>query len=319
MQKNTLIIICLLLINILHAQIAPQNVLLQKCLFSYTHQYKYLEGPKAFAYARVALGEKDSCAWTQKSVSIENAKNIALNACKDKKIDAQCKIVDINNTWMAQEGDFSTIVPADNTPLSVQESAQLLKQAKKLVLGECLSLFNIHIQDKGHKVFAYSVDEDGRFACATSKEHQTLRKAALIAIKQCETQRTTMGDKAPKHSCLSLCDGKKILVLARDFNLTLQQKRNTVLDLKQYQNYVNKAEKYFTKKCLTQYKYYLRAKDHKAFYIAKDNKNKMICTYSLNQFTIASAKKQALKKCEMDVKFKKIQSPCKLFDINLML
>jgi len=318
MPKNTLIIIFLLLINILSAQIAPQNILLQKCLFSYTTQYKYLKSPKAFAYARVQLGEKDSCAWSQKAMNLKNAKTIALTACREKRIDAQCKIVDMNNTWIVQENDFTTIVPADNTPLSPHKYTQLTNQAKKLVLGECLSLFNTHLKDKGHKVFAYSVDEDGRFACGTSQEYQTLREAALIAIQRCEMKRTTMANKAPKHTCLSLSDGKKILLSDKDFNLKLQKKTNTFLDLKSYHAYVQKAKKHLSGPCLTQYKYYLRVKEHKAFYIAKGKKGEITCSHSFNQFTISSAKKQALKKCETAVKFKKTHPACKLFDLNLL-
>ncbi|MCF6243437.1 MAG: hypothetical protein L3J43_00180 [Sulfurovum sp.] len=317
-MKRYAFILSLLLMNLTHAQVAPENILLQKCLFTYTTHYKYLKGDKAFAYARVALGEEDTCTWAHKATSPKDAKSIALKVCKQENINAECKIVDLNNKWLVQEGDFSTVIPPDNTPLPSENIKQLKTKAKTIVLGECLSLFNTHLQDKGHKVFAYSVDEDGAFTCGVSREQQTLRQAAIIANKICEKQKISMNTKAPKHPCLSLSDGKKILVSAKDYNITLHQKTNKLLTTPSYNTYISKANKHFSGSCLTQYKYFLRIKDHKAFYFAKSTAGKVVCSYSFNQFTINAAKKSARKKCETAAKFKKITQKCQLYSLDLL-
>jgi len=318
MKKNSLIFILLIFMGTAYAQVAPKNILLNKCLFSYTTHYPYLKGNKAFAYVRVALGEEDYCTWSHKASSVENARASALNACKQQHIDAECKIVDVDNTWLVQEGDFSSITPPDNTPLSKQQHTLLTNKAKNIVLGECLVLFNTHMQDKGHKVFAYSVDADGRYACGTTHEYQTLRQAALDALGKCEETKKSMGKEAPKHTCLPFSDGKNILAGAHDYNLTLHKKTNKYLNLESYQSYVDKAKAYLSGPCLTQYKYYLRIKDHRAFYMAKDSEGKIACGHSFGQFTIASAKKYAYEKCKTSTKFKKINAKCTLYSLDLL-
>ena len=300
----------------LYAEMAIQNVLLQHCHDSYHNLYRYLKGDKAFAYARVKLGEKDYCVWSHKATSEENAKNSALQACRQQPIDAQCKIVDVNGKWSVKDGAFSMIIPADNTPLSQMQYKKLTNQAKDIVLDECLSLFYTHLQDKGHKVFAYSVDEDGRYACGASKEHQTLRTAALAALKVCEEQRRFMKKKAPKNPCLSFCDGKKILANAEHFKIALHKKANRYMRQDTYLAYVKNAKQYLSDFCLTQYKYYLRDKEHKAFYIAQDTQGNVVCGRSVNKFTIASAKNHALKLCEKSVKTKRLQATCEPFIIE---
>jgi hypothetical protein len=300
-----------------HAQIPFDNILLDKCLFAYTQTYKYIKNHKAFAYARVAVGEEDYCAWSQAVHNQESARATALKACKEANIDAKCKIVDVNNAWLVGEGDFSIIIPADQTALLPAKVTALVSEANTLVLGECITLFKKHLHDKGHKVFAYTIDEDGYYSCATSKEHQTLRKAALVALKRCEDTRISFPTKMSKNPCLSFSDGKKILVGVKEYNLTLDKKPNTFVSQEVYKKYVKKAKQELHGACLTQFKYYLKNKDHKAFYIAKDTQDKLVCGLSFDSFTIASAKKQALEKCESAVKRKKIDAKCKLFGLNL--
>jgi len=303
--------------NFSYAQVAPENILLDKCLFSYTKTYKYLKKNKAFAYARVAVGEEDYCAWTHSMHNASSAQNVALEACKKRVVDATCKIVDINDAWITEEDDFSMVIPADNTPFAPKKRIAIINEAQNLVLGECLTLFKEHLDDKGHKVFAYSIDENGNFACATTKEHQTLRKAAIVAVKKCEDQKIFMQKLAPKAPCLSFFDGKNILVKAKDFNITLDKKPNIFLSQKDYLKEIAKAKHTLFGPCLTQYKYYLRNKDHKAFYIAKDTKGNLVCGLSFDSFTISSAKKQALKKCQNTVKRKKLSAICQLYSLNL--
>jgi hypothetical protein len=311
-----LYIFLFILSNFVYAQVPPKHILLEKCLFSYTKTYKHLKKNKAFAYARVAIGEEDYCTWTQGMYDVSSAQKIALEACKKVDMNATCKIVDVNDVWITKEGDFSTVIPADNTPLSAQKRADVIKEVEDIVLGECLDIFKRHLDDKGHKVFAYSIDEDGNFACATSKEHQTLRKAAIVAIKKCEDHKKTMQGFTPKMPCLSLFDGKNILANAKDFNITLDKKPNVFVDQKMYKEYVEEVKEKLYGACLVQYKYYIRNIDHKAFYIAKGKKGKLVCGLSFGGFTIASAKKEARKKCEDAAKRKKIDAKCELFSLN---
>ncbi len=312
------ILIIAISVNSLYAQIDPKNILLNKCLFSYTKYYPYLKGHKAFAYARVALGEEEYCTWSHGASSIEIARASALAACRQQKIDAECKIIDVNNTWLVQEGDFSIIIPPANKPLSQESYTILLNEAKKLVLGECLRLFDRHLKQKEHKVFAYSIDADGKYACGTTQAYQTLRQAALDAMQRCEEAKKSMGQDAPKHRCLPLSDGKKILAGVNDYNLTLHKKSNIFPNTQDFHNYINQAKKDFFGACLTQYKYYLRLKDHRAFYIAKSAKGEIACGYSFNQFTIDTAKKTAYEKCKTSAKFKKIDQPCTLYSLDLL-
>ena len=91
---------------------------------------------------------------------------------------------------------------------------------------ECLSLFKKHLKDKGHKVFAYSIDEDGKFVCATSKEHRTLRKTALVALEVCEETKTSLKNMAPINKCHALFDGRNIHLGVKEYNLTIDKKPN---------------------------------------------------------------------------------------------
>ncbi len=318
MKKIYLIFIVFLLANTLNAQVAPKNILLNKCFFSYTIYYPYLKENKAFAYVRVPLGEEDYCTWSHNASSIENARTSALNACKQQNINAECKIIDVNNNWLVQESDFSIIIPPDNIPLSQQKYTMLTNKAKDIVLGTCFVLFDTHMKDKGHKVFAYSVDEDGKYACGVTHKYQTLRQAALDAIERCEETKRSMGKEAPKHPCLPFSDGKNILAGVHDYNLTLHKKTNKYLNIESYQSYLDKAKAYLSGPCLMQYKYYLRVKDHRAFYMAKDSEGKIACGHSFGQFTIASAKKNAYKKCKTSTKFKKINAKCTLYSLDLL-
>jgi len=305
--------------NALWAQMAAPNVLLQRCYYDYVNIYKYLKEDKAFAYARVELGEEDYCVWSHKATSESHAINSALQACRKKPIDAQCKIVDINGNWSVPDGAFSSILPPDNTPLSTQLYAQLVAQARNIVLGECFTLFERHLQDKGHKAFAYSVDEDGKFACASSKEQQTLRTAGMIALKRCEEQKHSMGKNAPKNQCLTYSAGKKIYLSAKDYQLTLHPKNTTYMMQKEYLQYVNEGEKYLSGACMVQYKYYLRDKEHKAFYVARDEQGQVACGRSVNAFTVSYAKKDAFKKCVKSMRQKKLEAKCELFMLNSAL
>jgi len=317
MKKITLLFILFAYTYFTFAQVAPKNILLQKCLFSYAKIYKILKGHKAFAYARVSLGEKDYCAWSQETNNVENARKFALNGCKQAHIDAPCKIIDIDNKWLVQEEDFSRIEPPDNTPLSQKELDALTSKTKNILVGKCIPLFQEHLHHRGHKVFAYSIDKEGQYACATAKEQETLRQAAIIALDKCEKKRTSMEKKAPKHRCLSLSDGRNILIGARDFNLTLNAKSNLPLSIQKYQDLIQKATPLLSDACLSQYKYYLRGKEHKAFYVAKDVKGNSACGQSINQFTIKAAKAHALTQCHISAKVNKVKTPCTLFSLNL--
>ena len=317
MYKYLLVLV--LFLDALYAQMAIQNVLLQRCHDSYSNVYRHLKGDKAFAYARVKLGEEDYCVWSYKASNEKNAINSALQSCRQQPINAQCKVVDVNGKWFVEDGDFSSIMPANNTPLEKVQYDALTNQAKKIVLGECLSIFNTHLQDKGHKVFAYSIDEDGNYACGSTKEHQTLRTAAIVALKICEDKRIFMEEKAPTNPCLSFSTGRKILVSAKNYKLTLDKKINRYLGQDEYRHYLREGEKYLTGACLTQYKYYLRDQDHKAFYIAQDGQGKVACGRSVGKFTVASAKKDALNKCLRSTKQEKIVAKCELFVVNYRL
>ncbi len=298
---------------------APESILNSTCLNYYQTKYKTLKQHKAFVYAREKDTGKDRCQWHYGADTVENAKKAALKACAKQQLNAECLIVDADDKYLVKKGDFSLIVPVDKTPLSDTQKEALINQAKAIVRGNCLVFYKGYLKDAEHRVFAYSLDPDGKYACGKSFGNN-LKSLKLSALKACNTNKKNRGLNAPKSECKVYAVNKEILLGASDFGVTITPKSDNYLSSEEYSDYLNQAKEIINEgPCLFQFKYYLRGSQHQAFYLANDKKGKQACGRAEDAFTPEIASKEALKNCQASVKKKKLKADCKLYAKNFKI
>ncbi|WP_165874669.1 ankyrin repeat domain-containing protein [Cocleimonas flava] len=313
---NKLLVLILLFPALSWAVPAPERILNKSCLNAYQTQYKNLKQHKAFVYVREEKTGKDRCQWHYGAKDVETAKREAIKSCAKHQLNAECLVVDADGTYLVKEGDFSQITPADNTPLSDSQKEALMAEAKKLVLGNCLPFYETHLKDKEHRVFTYSLDADGKYACGKSFG-DNLQSVTQSALKACNTNKSKRGKNAPKSACKVYAENKQILLSADDFGLNLVPKSDKYLSSSEYSEYLNKGREIINEgPCLFQFKYYLRGSQHQAFYLANDKSGKQACGRAEGAFSPDLADSEALKKCQANVKKKKLQASCKRYAKN---
>jgi len=239
------ILISLLLLPIyLSANLSPKNVMTSSCLQSYQQAYQSHKTHKAFSYAREAETGTDRCGWGYGNATIEEAKKAAMKQCTEHQLNAECKIVDIDGKFIAKEGDFSYVTPPDNTPLTTTQKEALLKEAKALILGNCLPFFEGYLQDSGYKAFAYSLDSDGKYACGKTYKNNTRIASQKGSIQGCQNNKRKRGAQTPKSPCKIYAQGNKILLKASDFHIALRDTKEDYIEaifrgnLQKIKNYV---------------------------------------------------------------------------------
>lgn len=298
---------------------APETVLTQKCLTSYQTKYKNSKSPKAFVYAREEKTGKNRCQWNYGSVDVETAKNKAVAACAKYQLNAECIVVDTDGEYLVKEGDFSLITPVDKTPLTDAEKDDLVNQAKQLLTGNCLPFYKKHLNDKGHKVFSYSIDSDGKYACGKSSGGN-LVSSRLKAIKACNRNKRKRGNKKPVSDCRIYAENKKILLNANDYGVTIAEKSDKSLTTDEFNALLNQSKEVIDEgPCVFQMKYYLRGSQHNAFYLATDDQGKQTCGWTEGAFTPKIAKQEALDKCKKNVKKNLLKASCTLLAENFIL
>ncbi len=293
-----------------------ESVMFMSCLKSYNGAYQSHKKHKAFSYARDDEEGKDRCGWNYGSDSAEHAEESALKQCAQVAINAECKILDIDGKWVAKDDDFSAIAQPDNKPLKKEQQQALMDTAKGVVMGNCLPFFKEHLKAKGYKVYSYAIDDNGNYACGRSYKNNSLKVAIKRGIKSCGDNKKKRGKKAPKNKCMAYAHGNKIVMQPDDFGVTFSPKLAKKLSDAEYIAKLQQAEEILQKSCLFQFKYYLRSKQHNAFYIARDKKGKLNCGRSEDQFSLKIAKSVAEKKCKEAVKKSKLESSCKLYAEN---
>ncbi len=307
----------LLLPLISQANIKPENVISASCLKSYQKTYQTLKTHKAFSYARESKTGKDRCGWGYGYNNIEDAKKSAMKQCAKHHLNAECMIVDVDGKFLVKKGDFSFIAPPNNTPLSTKEEEALINEAKMLIQGNCLPFFKKYLKENGHKVFAYSLDGDGKYACGKSTKSAVLKIAEKNSLNACKKNKNKRGENRPKSPCKPYAHGNKIILKSSDFGITLTAKSDKYLSSEEYKNYLNKSKEIINEgPCLYQMKYYLRGSQHQAYYLAVDKEGKQVCGRAEGAFTPQVAKDKALKKCQKSVKKNNLKATCKLYAQN---
>lgn len=295
---------------------APENILGKSCLTAYQTKYKKLKQHKAFVYVREEKTGKDRCQWHYGAKDVETAKKEAIKSCAKHQLNAECLVVDADDDYLVKDGDFSLITPADKTPLSESQKEALVAEAKQLILGNCLPFYETHLKDKEHRVFTYSLDTDGKYACGKSfgDNLQSVTQSALTACKRNKAKR---GKKAPKSNCRVYAENKNILLNASDFGVNVTPKSDKYLSSEEYGVYLNQGREIINEgPCLFQLKYYLRGSQHQAFYLANDKAGKQACGRAEGAFSPEIADSEALKKCQANVKKNKLKASCKLYARN---
>lgn len=310
-MKKLLILLCFT--AMIHAEFSPQNVLTKSCLQSYLNTYKSQKNHKAFVYARERDTGKDRCGWGYGYGSVEEAKKGAMKQCTGFQLNAECIIVDVDGKYLVKEGDFTAITQPDNTLLSKERKEKLEKEAKGLIRENCFPFFRDYLNDEGHKVFAYSLDVDGKYACGKTYRNATLVAAKKGAIKACNDNKNKRGEKKPKSPCKLYAVGNKILLQANDFGINALPKVDKILGDDEYNAKLNKAKNMVKKgACLFQMKYYLRGSEHQAYYLAQDKEGKQVCGRSEGELSLDVALSKALKQCQERVSQYNLKATCKL-------
>ena len=306
-----IILILWVLPYLLNADMLPQNVLAKNCLNSYENSYLSQSDHKAFAYAREKETGKDRCNWGYGYASVEEAKKGAMKQCTRFQLNAECIIIDTDGEYLVKEGDFSPITQPDDTPLSKEEKQSLLTEAKVLIRGNCLPFFKDYLNDKGHKVFAYSLDVDGKYACGKTYSNSTLIAAKKGAIQGCNDNKAKRGEKTPKSPCRLYAGGNKILLHAKDFGISALPKIEKILGNDEFNAKFNKAKTMIKKgACLFQIKYYLRGSEHQAFFLAQDKEGKQVCGRSEGELSEKEALSKALRQCQDRVSKEGLKASC---------
>jgi len=295
---------------------APETVLTDKCLSAYQNKYKNRKVNKAFVYAREEDTGKNRCQWHYGADDVETAKDRALQACAKYQLNAECIFVDVNGEYLVKDGDFTTITPIDKTPLSASAKDALITEASQLLAGNCLAFFEKYLKDKEHRVFAYAIDADGKYACGKSRGGN-LVSVRLSALKACDRNIKKRRKKAPKSECRIYAENKSILLNANDYGVTLSEKSTKTLSKEEYDALLNQAQQHINKgPCVFQMKYYLRAKQHQAFFLATDDAGKQSCGWTEGAFSPEIAEKEALEKCKTNVKKQNLKASCELLAKN---
>ena len=297
----------------LYASVSPENVLTKNCLQSYLNTYKSQKDHKAFVYARESETGKDRCGWGYGYASVEEANNGAMKQCTGFQLNAECILIDTDGEYLVKEGDFSLITQPDDTPLSKEMKEKLLTEAKVLIRGNCLPFFKDYLNDKGHKVFAYSLDTDGKYACGKTYSNSTLVAAKKGAIKGCNNNKNKRGAKQPKNPCKLYAEGNKILLHAKDFGISALPKSEKILGNDEFNAKFNKAKTMIKKgACLFQMKYYLRGSEHQAFFLAQDKEGKQVCGRSEGELSEKEALTKARRECQDRVSSEGLKADCKI-------
>jgi len=302
-----------------YGTVNPENILSTACLKAYQNAYQKHKTHKAFSYAREEATGKNRCGWGYGYDDVIDAKKTAMKQCTKHNLNAECKLVDVDGSYLVKKGDFSHIEPAKEMTLSADEKKKLMNEAKVIVQGNCLPFFEKHLAKKGHKAFAYSLDTDGKYACGEYSGKGVLISAKLGAISACQRNKGKRGKNKPKSECKIYAQNNKILLGSSDYNLKLVKKSNKELSKKEYKTHLNKAKEIINDgPCLFQMKYYLRGSEHQAYFLANDTKKgKQACGREEGAFSPKVAKEKALINCKAHVKKLKLKATCKLYAENL--
>jgi len=308
----------LLLPLLLLASVKPENVLSASCLKDYQNAYQKHKTHKAFSYASEEKTGKNRCGWGYGYDNLIDAKKTAMKQCTKHNLNAECKLIDVDGKYLVKKGDFSYIEPVPNTTLNDDEKKILMKKANALVLGNCLPFFKKYLEKKGHKAFAYSLDDDGKYACGESSGNGVLISAKRTSIVACQRNKGERGKNKPKSECKVYSQNNKILLAAKDFNVKSIEKSDKYLSKEEYAILLNKSKEIISDgPCLYQMKYYLRGSEHQAYFLANDSKKaKQACGREEGAFSPKVAKEKALKNCEAHVKKLKLKATCKLYAEN---
>ena len=298
---------------------SPETVLTDKCLNSYHTRYKNKKNHKAFIYAREEDTGKNRCQWQYGADSVDTAIDKAIQACAKYQLNAECIVVDADGEYLVKDGDFSLITPVDKTPLTQTEKDELMNEASQLIAGNCLAFYKKSLKDKGHRVFAYSMDADGKYACGKSAGGNLI-SVRLSALKACKRNVAKRGSKKPKSECRIYAENKKILLSAEDYGVTVAAKEDKTLSTDEFNSLMDQAQQTINKgPCVFQMKYYLRGKQHQAFYLATNDQGKQSCGWTEGSITPEVAEKEALDKCKANARKQNLKAECQLFAKNFEL
>lgn len=234
LKKLALIIISIFPLLAFSEPSTLENTLSKNCLKYYHDKYetvsKTASNTKVFIYARDVSG-KDLCYSHHGAGETKSLITEALDKCKNIHKSSACKVAAINGNWMVKENDFPQITQPDERKLSEADIQKLMNEAKVMLKGSCLPFFKKHLSHKGHKTFAYALDEKGHVACAENSGSVDAKYAQKQTINSCEKYKKSQGKKAPLSPCVLFSVNNTIVAKSSDFKKALKTINNKPIDI----------------------------------------------------------------------------------------
>lgn len=185
---------------------------------------------------------------------------------------------------------------------------------ERYMSGNCLTGYqNQYKIQKNHKAFAYASEENtGKSSCGWGYGYKTIQEARDSAFSYCRK-------RSINAECKIFDEDGKIVASDGDFSEIIP-KSDRYLSGEEYDKYISESKEIIeVKNCLTLFKYYLREKEHKAFYLARDSEGKEVCGKSKNWFSPAKANEVALAECNKALKKKNLNATCKPYAQNFLI
>lgn len=281
-----------------------------KCFASYQKKYQSLSGNRAFAYAINPTTGAQRCGWSSGKDSTEQARKRALIGCAKRKIGVACQVVDVNGQWHASSDNFIALIPPDPKRLNTNEKQKIMDAASPLLRGGCYRSLKKYLDSDGHKAFAYAVDATGRYACTRVRRKGSAEIAVYRALASCKKNLKKKGKKAPDSQCEIYARDNQVVRTAADYGFDELPTIDQLSDV-DYGQRLSQASQVLSRRCLSKFKRYLRARSFKVFYFAMDETGVSACEGRTLFLERAAAEKIARESCENSATL--VKTPCRLF------
>jgi len=210
--------------------LTPKNTLGKVCLEYFNANYKEAKNTKVFIYARDSTTGRDRCIMHRGDKETSKLISEAKSSCSKFHTSSPCKVVSINNNWMAKEGDFPPISQPEKA-LNKLEIKKIMIEAKLMLKGNCLAFFEQYIRKENHKAFAYALDKNANVSCAEANRYISTKVLIDAVLKSCETFKRKLGKKAPLEPCVLFSLDNKIVAKKSDFAKALKIINNKKIDI----------------------------------------------------------------------------------------
>lgn len=222
-------------------------------------------------------------------------------------------------------------------------SREYIQKYQKDLPKQCIFFFQMYINAKSPKAFAYAIDNSYKYTCRFSSGSDSLEKAKEVALRSCNKSREKRGIKSEcklYNANLKGFVSQRAIAFQKRYNESIKkivdelnklkklkkEKKNNSKKISQKQSTDKKTEKIKNRKkddnilkklpkpCHMFYKLYKDAPPFKAFAIAIDSDKRYVCKFSAKSNSLQKAKDIALRSCKKSKISRKVKNSCKIFD-----